>query len=211
LVARVENMVTDTTRYRAELDDRLGYAQSRIAELEKVADEPFAQAGELKDKRSQLETLSAQLSLDANSPEALAKEEADRQRLALAGRKPGWSLALNPTPALLADRGPEALSLHAGRGFAAPAGAQGHLDGAAARQADGHTALTAGQERAAPHDAPAEHLTEEQRNIENVMAGRRTKTIRQIVDNAANGGGAAARDSVAAQRDRHRGGPSRGR
>ncbi len=211
LVARVENMVTDTTRYQAELDDRLGYAQSRIAELEKVADEPFAQAGELKDKRSQLETLSAQLSLDANSPEALAKEEADRQRLALAGRKPGWSLALNPTPALLADRGPEALSLHAGRGFAAPAGAQSHLDGAAARQADGHTALTAGQERAAPHDAPAEHLTEEQRNIENVMAGRRTKTIRQIVDNAANGGGAAARDSAAAQRDRHRGGPSRGR
>jgi len=51
--------------------------------------------------------LTAQLHLDANSPQAHARAEAARERLAAQGRTPGWSLALNPTPALLKERGEE--------------------------------------------------------------------------------------------------------
>jgi len=49
--------------------------------------------------------LTAQLHLDANSPQAHARAEAARERLAAQGRTPGWSLALNPTPALLKEMG----------------------------------------------------------------------------------------------------------
>jgi len=52
-----------------------------------------------------LATLTAQLHADADSPQAHARAEETRQRLATQGRAPGWSLALNPTPALLAEMG----------------------------------------------------------------------------------------------------------
>jgi len=53
-----------------------------------------------------------------------ARKFAEQGFVALAfgyGRQPGWSLALNPTPALLVEHGPEALARLAGRGVAAPA------------------------------------------------------------------------------------------
>ncbi len=51
LVTRVENMVKDTGNYRTECAQRHDHAQNRIAELEKVADAPFPQVDELRDKR----------------------------------------------------------------------------------------------------------------------------------------------------------------
>ena len=53
----------------------------------------------------ELHTLTAQLHVDADSPHAHARAEETRQRLATQGRAPGWSLVLNPTPALLAEMG----------------------------------------------------------------------------------------------------------
>lgn len=41
----------------------------------------------------------------AQSPEAKAKAAAAEQRMAARGRKPGWSLLLNPTPALVEELG----------------------------------------------------------------------------------------------------------
>jgi len=65
----------------------------------------------LRDKEHELHTLTAQLHLDANSPQAHARAEAARERLAAQGRTPGWSLALNPTPALLKEMGEGSASL----------------------------------------------------------------------------------------------------
>ncbi len=105
LVRRVENMVADTAYYREELNRRYGHALTRIAELEAVADEPFEHTDTLRDKRYRLDTLTAALQTSAVSPEAKAKEAEYQQRLDAAGREPGWSLALNPTPALRAEFG----------------------------------------------------------------------------------------------------------
>jgi len=54
------------------------------------------------------EQLSAQLRIEASGPEARAAAAAAaeaEERMEAMGRKPGWSLMLNPTPALLADMG----------------------------------------------------------------------------------------------------------
>ena len=44
-------MVADTLNYREELNRRHGYALTRIAELEAVADEPVEHTDTLRDKR----------------------------------------------------------------------------------------------------------------------------------------------------------------
>jgi len=49
--------------------------------------------------------LSAQLRIEASGPEARAAAAEAEERMEAMGRKPGWSLLLNPTPALLADMG----------------------------------------------------------------------------------------------------------
>jgi len=107
LVRRMENMVAEIPAYRAEVEHRQDFARTRTrtAELLAVADVPFEHEVALRDKEHELHTLTAQLHLDANSPQAHARAEAARERLAAQGRTPGWSLALNPTPALLKERG----------------------------------------------------------------------------------------------------------
>jgi len=105
LVRRIENMVAEIPDYRAEVEHRQGFARTRTEELLAVADVPFEHDVALRDKTHELHTLTAQLHLDANSPQAHARAEAARERLAAQGRTPGWSLALNPTPALLKERG----------------------------------------------------------------------------------------------------------
>ena len=105
LVRRIENMVAEIPAYRTEVEHRQGFARTRTEELMAVADVPFEHEVALRDKTHELHTLTAQLHLDANSPQAHARAEAARERLAAQGRTPGWSLALNPTPALLKERG----------------------------------------------------------------------------------------------------------
>jgi len=84
---------------------RQGFARTRTEELLAVADVPFEHEVALRDKEHELHTLTAQLHLDANSPQAHSRVEVARERLAAQGRTPGWSLALNPTAALLKERG----------------------------------------------------------------------------------------------------------
>jgi len=170
-------MVTETPNYRDDLTRRHDHALTRISELEAVADQPFEHTDELRDKRQRLDTLTAQLQTSADSPEAQAKKAEHQARMDASGRQPGWSLALNPTPALLAEHGPEALARLAGRSAA----------------------------------APAEPLSDAESRVAAVMAGRRTKTIQQIVAHAAAGNSATPAESPAARHDRHREGPTRGR
>jgi len=131
LVRRVENMVSDTPHYRDELTRRHEHALTRIAELEAVADAPFEHTDTLRDKRHRLDTLTAALQTSADSPEAKAKETEHQERMSTQGRKPGWSLALNPTPALIAEYGREELVLRAGRPSPDASGAAEHGDGRA--------------------------------------------------------------------------------
>jgi len=62
---------------------------------------------------------------------------------------------------------------------------------------------------AAPAPAPADGLTDAERKVRDVMAGRRTKTIRQIVDNAATSPTRADQGQGGKKHDRGRGGPRR--
>jgi len=133
LVRRVENMVTDTATYRDELGRRHDNAVTRIGELEAVADEPFEHTDTLRDKRQRLDTLTAQLRAAADSPEAQAARAEHEQRREAAGRKPGWSLLLNPTPALLADMGVDPVEYKA---RLARASGNAATRGAAIRSAD---------------------------------------------------------------------------
>jgi len=103
LVRRIENMVTDSLGYRHEVERRRDFAVTRTEELLAVADNPFEHEAQLRDKQRALQTLTAQLHSDADSAEAHAAAEQTRARLATQGRDPGWSLALNPTPAMRAE------------------------------------------------------------------------------------------------------------
>ena len=49
--------------------------------------------------------LTLELRLAAESPEAKQKAGAAEERMKMRGRKPGWSLLLNPSPAVLEDSG----------------------------------------------------------------------------------------------------------
>jgi len=105
LVRRIENMVNEIPAYYGELQHRQDRARTRTEELLAVADAPFEHEADLVGKEHELHTLTAQLHADADSPHAHARAEETRQRLATQGRAPGWSLVLNPTPALLAEMG----------------------------------------------------------------------------------------------------------
>ena len=105
LLRRVENLVRNTEGYRQQVQSRYDHAVRRIDELAAVADSPFEHTGELADKQTELEQLSAQLRIEASGPEARAAAAEAEERMEAMGRKPGWSLMLNPTPALLSDMG----------------------------------------------------------------------------------------------------------
>jgi len=62
---------------------------------------------------------------------------------------------------------------------------------------------------AAPAPAPDDGLTDAERNVRDVMAGRRTKTIRQIVNTAATNPTIGNHGQGGKQHDRGRGGPRR--
>jgi len=105
LVRRIENMVNEIPAYCGELQYRQDRARTRTEELLAVADTPFEHEADLVGKEHELAALTAQLHADADSPHAHARAEETRLRLATQGRAPGWSLVLNPTPALLKERG----------------------------------------------------------------------------------------------------------
>ncbi len=87
----------------------------RLDELTAVADAPFEHASELADKTRQLTDLNAPLRSEQNGPAAAAAAAVAKERLEVAGREPGWSLQLNPTPATLEEVGIRAADYRASR------------------------------------------------------------------------------------------------
>jgi N12 class adenine-specific DNA methylase len=105
LLRRVENLYTglpdhhlrlqrEQQRQRAELDDLLANPPG-----------PFEHSSTLEAQQAELAALTLELRMAAESPEAKAKAEAATHRMKMHGREPGWSLHLNPTPALLDELG----------------------------------------------------------------------------------------------------------
>ncbi len=104
LLQRAENLYKDLPDHHTRLDRRRDRLQGELDDLTATEfDTAFEQAGELSDKRQELTTLTAQLRLESQSAEAQAAAAAAAERLRAAGRQPGWTLQLNPTPALIAD------------------------------------------------------------------------------------------------------------
>lgn len=105
VMTRIENLVNELP---AALDDRrwkLRLDTDRLHQLDTEQPTEFERLGELKAAYDELDTLQRRLREEATSPEALALREALHQRLAVNGRTNGWSLKLNPTPALCRQLG----------------------------------------------------------------------------------------------------------
>ena len=85
---------------RAGLHERKDLAETDLRDLEGLGETPFEHAARLDATRLELEELTHELRREQHSDAAAAKAAAAAERLAAAGREPGWSLWLNPTPAL---------------------------------------------------------------------------------------------------------------
>ena len=98
-------LVTDADRALDDGQWKLEQAQARLDQLEATPTVEFPRTHELNDMIEELTTLQRELRDAANSPEALAADEARKERMLLNGRTAGWSLELNPTPELLKQSG----------------------------------------------------------------------------------------------------------
>ncbi|WP_051660582.1 helicase-related protein [Mycolicibacterium aromaticivorans] len=105
LLQRMENAYKDIPHFNTRLQRRAATLQSELDDYDSTSLGDFEHAEELADKRLELDTLTAQLRLEAQSEAAQAASAAARDRLLEAGRQPGWTLHINPTPALIADAG----------------------------------------------------------------------------------------------------------
>ncbi|MFL0286804.1 helicase-related protein [Mycobacterium sp. SMC-18] len=114
LLQRMENAYKDIPNHRTRLETRAARLQGELDDFDNTSLGEFEHADELEAKRLELSTLSAQLRMEAQSEAAQAKARAAEERMLEAGRQPGWTLELNPTPALIAESGlPDAASYRA--------------------------------------------------------------------------------------------------
>jgi N12 class adenine-specific DNA methylase len=105
LLQRMENAYKDIPHFNTRLERRAASLQNELDDYDSTSLGDFEHADELATKRLELDTLSAQLRLEAHSEAAQAASAAARERMLESGRQPGWTLHINPTPALIADAG----------------------------------------------------------------------------------------------------------
>ncbi|WP_240498128.1 helicase-related protein [Williamsia sp. 1135] len=104
-MTRLESMVTgaehslDVGRWQLERD------RARLDELQAVSSSEFPRGRELRDLTDELTALQRELREAETSPEAIAAREQLSERMNERGRDHGWSLMLNPTPALVEQLG----------------------------------------------------------------------------------------------------------
>ncbi|MDP7707410.1 helicase-related protein [Mycobacterium sp. TY815] len=114
LLQRMENTYKDLPHHYTRLQHRRDGLRGELDDLETTRLGDFEHAGELATKRQELTALTMQLRLEAQSAAARQAAEAAARRLAEVGRQPGWTLHLNPAPALIAESGlPDADSYRA--------------------------------------------------------------------------------------------------
>jgi hypothetical protein len=95
---RVENIWAQLPRHYDSLRLDLERDQAEYDDLVAHPPDPFEHTGTLTDRQAELANLTLELKLAAESPEALDRAAAAKERMAQRGRKPGWSLLHNPTP-----------------------------------------------------------------------------------------------------------------
>ncbi|WP_328814196.1 helicase [Rhodococcus sp. NBC_00297] len=107
LLTRVENMAhtVDTDLAKAQRD--LDRDAHRLDDLELTELSDFPKARQLKDLSDEVSRIRREIKESETSPEAIARNEARAERAAAKGREEGWSLMLNPTPALVEELGME--------------------------------------------------------------------------------------------------------
>ena len=105
LLRRVENLYGGLPDHHARLQREQDRQRDELDDLLANPPAPFEQRNELEAQQAELSAITLELRMAAESPEAKAKAEAAKQRLAMRGREPGWSLTLNPTPALVEELG----------------------------------------------------------------------------------------------------------
>ena len=105
VLSRIENLAGSAQTAQGQTAMRLDRDQARLAHLETVHAADFPHARQLQDLHDQVFRLRREIRESETSPEALARDSARTERLGANGREPGWSLMLNPTPALVEDLG----------------------------------------------------------------------------------------------------------
>ena len=130
ILQRAENLYKELPGMRAGVADGQRLAETDLADLEALGEPAFEHAAELEAARLELAELTAQLRVEEQSEAAQAKAQAAAERLAAAGRQPGWTLMINPTPGLVEMMG-------ARRRGSTPAGA-GPAEGAGRRLRPAH-------------------------------------------------------------------------
>jgi hypothetical protein len=105
LLRRVENLYTGLPEHHLRLQREQQRQQTELDDLLANPPGPFEHSSALEAQQAELAALTLELRMAAESPEAKAKAEAAQQRMKMRGREPGWSLHLNPTPALVEELG----------------------------------------------------------------------------------------------------------
>jgi len=117
LVRRVENMVSDTPHYRDELNRRHEHALTRIDEFAGRRGRAVRAHRRLARQTVPVGHAHRGAADERGQPGSQSERgRAPAAGLEAAGREPGWSLALNPTPALRAEFGDAELARRAGHG-----------------------------------------------------------------------------------------------
>ncbi|MDV8002868.1 DEAD/DEAH box helicase family protein [Rhodococcus sp. IEGM 1408] len=105
VMTRIENAIGRAPGQVEAARSELQTDRRRLDELHNTPDEPFPEAAKLQTMKTELEGINDQLAAYENSDAAKhARDELDA-RLLMKGRTDGWSLMLNPTPALVEDLG----------------------------------------------------------------------------------------------------------
>lgn len=105
LLTRVENLYKDLPKHHQRLQRTHDQIAGAIEDLHATEVEAFDRGDELAALREEHTTLTTMLRLEAESEAAKAKAAEAEHRMRAAGRQPGWSLHLNPTPFLLEESG----------------------------------------------------------------------------------------------------------
>ncbi len=105
LLTRLENLYKDLPNHHQRLQRNHDQLTATIEDLQTTEVEQFDRGHELAALREEHSTLTTMLRLEAQSEAAKAKAAEAQHRMRAAGREPGWSLHLNPTPFLLEESG----------------------------------------------------------------------------------------------------------
>lgn len=105
IMTRIENAIGRAPGQLEKRQEELAEDRQRLAELNSTPAQPFPDEAKLQLMKTELAGINDQLAAHENSDAAKRAEEELALRLAAKGYDSGWSLMLNPTPALIEDLG----------------------------------------------------------------------------------------------------------